>query len=234
MIPVDVLARIALLPLLLAQAVNVRRKAVFLPEPPGKRSGREGSGPPLRLLIAGDSAAAGVGAPSQSAAVSGQLVAALASHYQVDWRLEANTGATTRTSLDKLSQLPPEPFDIAIIAVGVNDVTRVTTRHQWIVQQNALHQLLQDRFGVTRILACGLPPMGLFPLLPQPLRWILGQQANRLDRALAALAAHNAVVQHLPFEFPRKPGFFAEDGYHPSEMAHAFWAKVLAKEILLP
>jgi lysophospholipase L1-like esterase len=223
---------VPLLPLLLAQAINVRRTAVFLPEPPGARSGSMGNGPPLRLLITGDSAAAGVGAPSQSAALSGQLVSALAAHYRVTWRLEAVTGATTKTTLAGLSQLPPEPFDVAVIALGVNDVTKVTSQHQWITRQKALHQLLQDRYGITRIFACGLPPMGLFPLLPQPLRWILGQQADRLDAALAEIAADNASVQHLPFEFPTEAEFFAEDGYHPSAQAHALWANVLAGHVL--
>ena len=54
-----------LAPLLWAQGVHTRRKTVVLPEPPGPRSGRTGSGSMLRLLIAGDSAAAGVGVDHQ-------------------------------------------------------------------------------------------------------------------------------------------------------------------------
>jgi len=55
MIPWDVLARIPLLPLLLVQAVAVRRSALYLPEPSGARSGTVGTDPALRLLIVGRS-----------------------------------------------------------------------------------------------------------------------------------------------------------------------------------
>lgn len=231
-IPLDVLARAPLLPLLLAQAAGVRRNARRLPEPPGARSGQAGKGPPLRLLIAGDSSAAGVGAPVQGAALSGQLASALAAHFHVTWRLEAKTGATTSDTLAALARLEPEPFDIAILALGVNDVTKVTTRRQWVARQQALHRLLHERFGVTRIYASGLPPMGLFPLLPQPLRWILGAQADRLDTALAGVAAKGTPVCHVPFNFPHEARFFADDGYHPSVLAYALWASALSKLII--
>lgn len=45
-------------PLLLYQGFRVRRNILLLPEPPGERTGTAGSGPLLRLLVTGDSAAA--------------------------------------------------------------------------------------------------------------------------------------------------------------------------------
>lgn len=232
MIPLDVLARAPLMPLLLAQAVALRRKALILPEPPGARAGHSGSGPPLRLLIVGDSSAAGVGAPTQSAALSGQLVSALAPKFRVTWRLEAKNGATTGSAMASLADLSAEPFDIAVLALGVNDVTKATTRRQWTDRQQALHRLLQDRFGVTRIYASGVPPMGLFPLLPQPLRWVLGRQADRLDAALAGISAQGTSVRHIPFDFPHEARFVAKDGYHPSPVAYTHWANVLTGLII--
>lgn len=228
MIPLDVLARIVLLPVLVAQGRVVRRKALILSEPEGARIGRIGTGPALRVLIVGDSSAAGVGAKTQKDALAGQVAAALAPQFTVDWRLVAETGASTETMHASLKQLEPERFDIAILALGVNDVTGAVTRRRWIAGQNALHQLLQDRFGVGRIYASGLPPMGLFPLLPHPLRWILGAQATRLDMALAGIAAGSQIVRHVPFDLPQEARYFSEDGYHPSPPAYALWAGVLA------
>ena len=72
------LPALALSPLLLAQGVYVRRVTPRLPEAPGSRSGVAGGGPSLKLLILGDSAAAGVGAASQDEALAGQLAVALA------------------------------------------------------------------------------------------------------------------------------------------------------------
>ena len=45
-------------PILLLQAVWVRRRTPVLPEPPGERSGSRGDGPYLKLAVIGDSAAA--------------------------------------------------------------------------------------------------------------------------------------------------------------------------------
>ncbi|MFV0514362.1 MAG: SGNH/GDSL hydrolase family protein [Jhaorihella sp.] len=227
----DLLARLPLAPLLAAQAVMVRRRALILPEPPGPRSGETGAGPALRLLIAGDSSAAGVGATTQSEALSGRLVAELSRRFRVRWRLAARTGATTGAALDSLSRLRPETFDVAIVALGVNDVTRLLGRRQWVARQHALHDLLAHRFGVGCIIASGLPPMGRFPLLPQPLRWVLGCHAARLDTALVHMAEHRPGMCHVPMDMPFEARFVARDGFHPSPAAYAQWASVLAGRV---
>ena len=221
-----------LAPVLAAQAVLVRRRAQFLPEPPGPRAGRSGAGRPLRLLIAGDSSAAGVGAPHQDQALAGQLVALLARHFEVTWRLEAVTGATTASMLDRLASLPEQRFDVAVTALGVNDVTRASTEARWRARQGALLDLLRDRFGAGAVFATGLPPMRAFPLLPEPLAWVLGAQAERLDKALASLCDSRSHAHHVRIAYPPDPGLAASDGYHPTPRAYGIWAGEMAARIL--
>ena len=204
----------------------------MLPEPEGPRQGIAGTGEPLRLLITGDSSAAGVGAETQEVALSGQLAARLAPHVQVNWQLHATTGHRTRDTIARLQALNRQKFDIALIALGVNDVTRANTQARFLAQQAQLWELLQARFGVRQILCCGVPPMAHFPLLPQPLAWVLGQHALRLDTGLAALASQSAGVSHLPLVLPRTRQMAATDGFHPSTKAYAIWAENLAKHIL--
>jgi len=230
-IALDQLLRLPLLPVLLAQAIWVRHRAQLLPEPEGLRSGTIGDGPRLRLLILGDSSAAGVGAETQSEGLSGQLVAQLAARYQVTWQLEASTGETTRSTLARLQAMPSQTFDCAVVVLGVNDVTRVTTKAQFTARQSALWQLLQDQFGVRQIVSSGVPPMQQFPLLPQPLAWALGRQAARLDAGLATLAANSTGVTHLPMTLPQDPDLAASDGFHPGPKAYAMWAESLAQKI---
>jgi lysophospholipase L1-like esterase len=225
-------AKYALAPVLAVQGVALRRRALRLPEPPGPRRGDAGSGPPLSLLIAGDSSAAGVGAPYQDKALSGQLVARLAAHRRVTWALHARTGDTTAACLARLHDLPPSRFDVAVLALGVNDVTRGLTRRGWLRRQQALHRLLRDRFGVRRIYASGLPPMHGFPLLKGGLRWVMGGEARRFDTALANLAAQTPDLVHLPFDQPMDPAMMAEDGFHPGPQVYALWAEALAARIL--
>lgn len=228
----DIPARVVLLPVLAGQAIAVRRRARFLPEPDGARSGVAGGGPPLRVLIVGDSSAAGVGAPDQAQGLSGQVVAHLAPHFRVTWRLSALTGNTTRDTLAALNDLPGERFDVAITALGVNDVTRMVTARQWGSRQNALFDLLAQRFGVQGCFVTGMPPMGEFPLLPQPLAWVLGQQAARFDRVLERLANSRPDVEHVQVRYPLEPQYSASDGYHPSPVAFALWGQHMAARIL--
>ena len=116
-------AAIGLGPILFAQGLYVRWVTPRLPEPAGVRCGMGGAGKSLRLLVVGDSAAAGVGADSQSSALSGQLVSALAPHFCLSWRLLARTGYKVQDVLDHLESAHPESFDLAVVSVGVNDVT---------------------------------------------------------------------------------------------------------------
>lgn len=228
----DQILRLALLPLLILQAILVRRRALVLPEPSGPRSGRRGQGTLLRILIAGDSSAAGVGVDHQDHALSGQLSARFSKQFEVLWRLEATTGHCTRDTLTRLEALPKQHFDVVVLALGVNDVTGGTSRRRFHRQQSNLLELLQDRFAPSLILINGVPQMQHFPALPQPLAWVLGQQAARLDEVLARLSNQDAAVVHLPFELPQDPDLAATDGYHPSARAYHLWAEILAEKIL--
>lgn len=223
-------ARLLLAPVLLAQAIQVRRRALVLPEAAGPRAGVTGQGPVLRLLIAGDSSAAGVGVATQAQALAGHLVAALSADFTVDWRLEARTGATTAQTLAHLRGLDAGRFDVAVTALGVNDVTRQVPLRRWLADQAAIADLLAGRMGVRAQWRSGVPPLGLFPLLPRPLRDVLGAQARAFDAALAR--ASTGPLRHLPFDDSRlDPAMMAEDGFHPGAPIYAAWGQELALAI---
>lgn len=223
-------ARLLLAPVLIAQGMRVRRRALVLPEPEGPRAGQVGQGPRLRLLIAGDSSAAGVGVTHQDQALCGQLVAVLAADFTVDWRLEARTGATTAQILRHLRASAGGPVDAVVLALGVNDVTRQVPLRRWLAEQAALAGLLTGAWGARLVLRSGLPPMDRFPLLPRPLRDVLGAQARAFDRALAA--ASTGTLGHLPFDPARlAPDMMAADGFHPGATVYALWAQQVAERI---
>ncbi|MDP5217680.1 SGNH/GDSL hydrolase family protein [Ruegeria sp. 2205SS24-7] len=208
----------------------VRRKTQLLPEPVGARAGRAGDGPPLRLLIAGDSSAAGVGVTTQDQALSGQIVARLARDFTVDWRLEATTGHTTRDTLDRL-QKSQEQVDVAVTALGVNDVTRGRTRAQFVAQQRALLAHLTGPLQTRCVVVSGVPQMEHFPALPQPLAWVLGRQAARLDKGLHALTREFPQAHHLSHDLPDDPSLAAQDGYHPGARLYDLWAEQIVQVI---
>tara|TARA_R110000850_G_scaffold59168_1_gene136901 strand:+ start:3299 stop:4018 length:720 start_codon:yes stop_codon:yes gene_type:complete len=224
--------RLALSPLLLAQGLSVRANAVRLPEAAGPRTGRLGSGPKLSLLILGDSSAAGVGVDHQNDALAGQLAVLLANHFTLDWQLVAKTGATTRTALQWLETHPPAPIDIVVTALGVNDVTHAVPYPLWLRQQNRMFARINTLFAPRRVYVSGMPPLGDFPILPQPLRWSLGTQARRFDAGLARLTEMSARLSHIPFNSPLVPSQMAQDGFHPGPEIYTLWAKEMASRIL--
>lgn len=221
-----------LAPLLLLQGLRVRRTVPQLPEPPGERAGQAGNGDLLRLLVVGDSSAAGVGAPTQSQALIGHLSTATAMERPLRWRLEAKAGATTASTLKCLSEIEPEQFDLAVSVLGVNDVTSPTSVRVWLDNQARLRGLLRQRFGVKRIVVCGLPPMGEFPALPQPLRWYLGSKAKRFDAEIGRAVSAEENAHYFPLDFARDVALMAEDGFHPGPGAYADWGRRLAARVL--
>jgi len=222
-------AAIAMGPLLVVQGLRARRTALRLPEPPGARAGTAGSGPPLRLLVTGDSAAAAVGAPSQERGLSGAIVAELQEGFRVSWEVRARTGLRTGQALRKLEAGPPGAFDVAVTSLGVNDVTGGTRSTAFVAQQRALVGLLRERLGVRLTILTGLPPMHAFPALPQPLRWVIGQRALGFTRLLEQVATELPGCVVLTPRLPLELKYIAEDGYHPGPLAYAEWGREVAE-----
>lgn len=228
------LSTLVLAPVLIGQGRYVRRVTPRLPEPEGERQGTVGEGPELRLLILGDSAAAGVGVSHQQDALTGQLVRRLARDHRVTWCLLAATGRKAADVLEALKATPADRYDVVLVSVGVNDVTGRTGSRQWLSLLNELSDRLINGVGATRVLFTAIPPMHLFPALPQPLRWYLGMRARRLNGLMESVCKSRSELEYLCVSFPFEPGFMASDGFHPGPDAYRLWAGHSASRICKP
>ncbi|GIZ54078.1 SGNH/GDSL hydrolase family protein [Noviherbaspirillum aridicola] len=229
------LAAAPLLPLLLAQGRRVRRNTPRLPEAGGPRCGSvglPGDMPPLTLLTVGESPVAGVGVSTHEEAITGQLALALSAALgrSVAWQACGKNGVTVAEALEQLPpMLPADPVDVAAIAFGVNDTTAFRRPAQWSADLEQMWEMVRMRCRPRLILLCGVPPVGRFPALPQPLRWVLGLKAEVLDGAAQALARRLPDTVHVPVALePACHDLMAADGYHPSALGCARWAAVLA------
>lgn len=228
-------AKLVLSPLLVAQALATRRRLPRLPEAEGPREGIVGTGPcVLRLLIGGDSSAAGVGVATQDQALAGHTARELARRVDaaVAWRLVARSGLTTAQCADLLADAA-EPWraDVAVFALGVNDVIEQVPARRAVAARQRLLNLLRERAGVRHVVFMPLPPVHRFPGLPQPLRWVMGADARRHDRALARWAARRDDASHVPIDLPLDPKVMASDGFHPGEPVYRVCALALAEHI---
>ncbi len=226
------------MPLLLPQALWVKRTALRLPDAAPPWQGRALpaqqnalSEDALRLLVLGESTVAGVGVAEQGLALSGQLAQQWATDQQrpVDWVACGRNGARAR---DCLSDLVPtvldQHWDMVVIVLGVNDTTHLTSRPRWRREIGCM----LERFAAVsrRQVLTAVPPLAHFHALPQPLRGWFGLRSGLLDRDLRQVAA-NAGAVHIAFDLPMEARYLADDGYHPSAQGYQLWAQGIVRQL---
>jgi lysophospholipase L1-like esterase len=185
------------------------------------------------VLVVGDSSAAGVGVADQAQALALPLAKELSLRegYAVAWQLVARSGVNAREAVEMARSAHIESADVAVIVLGVNDVTSQTTARGFTERIAALWTLLEEDHGVKWAVVSGLPPMGKLSALPQPLRWYLGRYASWLDKALGEWSLSHG-LGYWAANIPTNPGALAEDGFHPGAATYPMWAARLADLIL--
>jgi lysophospholipase L1-like esterase len=173
-----------------------------------------------------------VGARSQEHALSGQLAQALSGHFHLEWCLEARTGMCCRELIQSLRQCKVRVCDVAVVSIGVNDVTGGRRGRDWRTDLEALIEILASEVGARRVLISPLPPMHAFSALPQPLRWVMGQRARHFNCILHEVVSADERCLALTHEFPVRADFLASDGFHPGEAAYAHWAQRIADAVV--
>lgn len=227
---------LVLIPALLLQGYKVKKNTLRLPEPDGERHGVSGQGKPLSILIVGDSAAAGVGVKHQNDALSGSILSELNDQFKMTWKLVAKTGHTSLQVIQSIQQIEDQHFDVVISSIGVNDVTKLMSAHQWIKKQEIIYTLIENKFSPQLIIAAGVPPMHLFPALPNPLGWLFGQYAHAMNEKLEKYIMLNPKMDWIEYDIQQYRDLnldMAEDGFHPSKAVYQLWAKQVADKIRL-
>jgi lysophospholipase L1-like esterase len=229
-----VAAKLALGPVLLPQARWLKRTALRLPEAAGPREGVEGDGATrLRLLVVGDSSAAGVGVADQAQALAMPLAQQLAQRLggAVSWQLVAQSGLNTAQARDWVTRVPLVNADVIVTALGVNDVSSQTSAKRFVQHTAALWSELRKHTGARWGVVSGLPPMHMLRAVPHPLRWYLGQYSAWLDGAVREWAAQQR-LGYLALQWASDPDCLAEDGFHPGPALYPQWAAHLAELIV--
>ncbi len=224
-----------LFPFALPQAIRTRKSALRLPPPACATSGicrsPQSSGTPLRVLAIGDSVIRGVGVDQLRDAYVGQAVDALSTRLSrpVDWAVLGRSGARAEHLLNEyLPALPAMPADVILLSVGVNDITGMTALRTWRKRVALLLDKLQEHSPSAVIGVAGIPPLGEFPLLPEPLRFASGQRGLAFDAALAKVVAARSKAVHMRIDFDGRPGAFCADGFHPSKISYQRFGQQIA------
>ncbi len=230
------LCKVALGPVLSLQSLLVRRTALRLPEAAGRRVGKVGRlkfAKPLRVLFVGDSSAAGVGVARlrESLVVQSCRLLSQRTHAPVAWQLVAKSGVDTREALEWVQSNRLLPADVLVSSLGVNDVTTQRSADQFLADYQTLVDYVVRWAGVKTVVINGLPPVHTMPVMPQPLRWYLGQCAQHFDAGLRAWVRSTANFCYVPLQYAAKPEDYAVDRYHPGAALYRRWAGRIADSV---
>ena len=210
-------------------------------EAPPVDAGRYGAGPgePIRLVVLGDSTAAGLGVDHPHETIGATIANGVAafSGRPVEVTNVAVVGALSPGLEDQLERAladTPAP-DVALLLIGANDVTHRLDRSVAVRHLEMTVRRLRETGAEVVVGTC--PDLGAVEPLPQPLRWL----ARRWSRDLAA-AQTVAVVEAggravsvgdmLGAAFSADPKtMFSEDRFHPSAAGYARVAAALLPSV---
>ena len=224
-----------LLPLIVIEGRKVRAKAGRLAPPRGPLTGAvDGQGAPIRLLIVGDSSAAGVGVETTSQCLAPELAGELnrLSGRPVAWRMAGSNSATAGQVRDHVvPHLAREPWSHILLTIGTNDAKNFHTASRFKREFGTLLYALKARFPDAAIVWSPVIDMHDVPALTPFLAGMLQRRAARINAVGAQLCFERYAVAAAPLPV-HDPSGFATDGFHASAEGYRAWAAHVAPVLL--
>jgi len=213
-----------LLPILLIQGNMVRKQAIELPEAKGARKGLCGSGKDLSIIFLGDSSACGVGVDHLDDALSGRLLTSIKDEYSCDWSILAKSKITTRDLIKIIQNEANTKVDVAVICIGMNDITAGKHAESWILELSELRSLLTEKFAAKKMIFSGIPPVRHLKQISQPLHYVLSLKASVFENALQEFCVSHQNCHYVDINLPVNKQTMAKDGFHPNKIFYSTWA----------
>lgn len=214
-------------PVLAAQGRRLRRVTPILPPAALPWSGTLDGAAPVRLLVLGDSTAAGVGVGTQADGLPGNLARELGERWNrgVEWTAIGESGATSRDLVERFLPTALESeYNFVFLSIGANDALAIRTRAAFANDVRAILSALRGRNPEATLMMSSLPAFARFELLPQPLKRRLYAHSSSLESAARAVVDGMPGAVMSPKPPPYTDGFFATDLFHPSAIGYRDWA----------
>jgi len=215
-------------PFLYLQGQYVRRKIGRLPDAAGEKKGKfSRADESVRLLVLGESTAAGVGASTHETGLAGQFARFLGEKIEksVEWEVVGRSGITVGETIRELvPKIPSAGYDYIMLALCGNEVLKLRSPRAFRRDMRRLIAILREKNPSATFFITNAPAVRLSPALPFPIKFILGHLSALHDaNAREFTAAMQSVFYfHQPSSVPED--FFA-DGIHPSEKGYTAWSK---------
>ena len=220
------LASLTLTPVFLAQAAWVIRRLPALPDARKPWSGALAGPDPIRLLVVGDSTAAGVGVTEQEDGLPGNIARELKHRFTrgTEWRVVAETAVDTRGLVTRhLDGLTEAAADLIFVTVGSSDAIKLRPQSAFARDLTALLECLRKSSPDALILVSQLPRFAQLKQFAEPLKSGLARNSALLDATLIAVVSpmHGVRAVATPPIYP--PGTLSEDGLHPNARGYRDW-----------
>ncbi|HEY0462448.1 MAG TPA: SGNH/GDSL hydrolase family protein [Pyrinomonadaceae bacterium] len=215
-------------PFLYLQGKYVRRKVGRLPDASGEKRGIFAGGRAgVKMLVLGESTAAGVGASTHETGLAGQFARFLSAKIgkSVEWQVVGRSGITIRETIYELvPKIPDEKFDYILLALCGNEVLSLRSPRAFRRDMRRLIAILKEKNPDATFFITNAPAVRLSPILPFPIKSILGHLSAMHDANAREFttAMERVFYFHQPSSVPED--FFA-DGIHPSEKGYTAWSK---------
>jgi lysophospholipase L1-like esterase len=215
-------------PFLYLQGQYIRRKIGRIPDAGGELVGKFGSDEQrVKLLVLGESTAAGMGARTHETALAGQFSRFLGEkiNKSVEWHVVGRSGITIKETIDELvPRIPDEKFDYILLALCGNEVLKLRSPISFRRDMTGLLRILREKNPNATFFITNAPAVRLSPVLPNPIKFILGHLSALHDANAREFTAEmtNVFYFHQPTEVPAD---FWADGIHPSEKGYTAWSK---------
>ncbi len=208
--------------------------ALRLPPATGPTTGKEGQGLlPLRLLLIGESTAAGVGVPTHEQGLPAALAREIraVTGRSVTWTVIGQDGATaalaTRDLVPRICDYGTNSPDVVVVLMGVNDLIAGHSLAKWDSDIDAFLAAVKRRSPHALIVVSGMPSPRRMPAVPRVVAGVLAVRAHRMGRRYARRAEAYG-MHYMSFRsYELTPEMFAADGFHPNEAGYAAWAHEL-------
>lgn len=217
-------------PFLYLQGRYTRRKVGRLPDAQGETAGKFGDRKEsVKLLAIGESTVAGVGAQTHKTALTGQFAKHLSNKIgkTVEWFAIGRSGIRAgETIYELVPKIPDERYDYIVVGLGGNDVLKLSSPRKWRRDMTRLLEILREKNPAAKIFITNAPAVRLSPVLPQPIKFILGHLSALHDKNAREFTREmkDVFYFHQPTEVIED--FFA-DGLHPSEKGYDAWSEAI-------
>ena len=175
---------------------------------------------------------AGVGIPKHSETLTGLTASRLnaMTDRSIEWKILAENGLTIEQLNELIKKQDHLDAEMIMVAIGGNDVFKLTSLWKWEKQLKHCLFLLQTKSRDPLIIFSHVPPVGHFPAIQNPLRLAFGFWRYLLQSSLNRIIHSNLEVHLLDEDFPTIREYFLEEGIHPSPLAYRLWAEALARQ----